>query len=422
MHYLRLALVLVLVPGRLLSAQGGAEGEVARFRDSVEDELRGNILPFWLEHVPHPERDGFHGAVGRDGRPLERAPRAALMTSRILWTFSAAYRMYGADEYRAMAERAARDLERNFRDQEHGGYFWSLTPAGAPLNDGKHLYGQAFAMYALAEYHRATGDPLARARALELFDLVERHAADRVNGGYLESFTRDWRPVPAGQPSPIGPPELKSQNTHLHLMEAFASLLRATDEPRVRAAQRDLITLVLDRIVDPRSAHLGLFFAAVWTPRSSEISYGHDIEFAWLVTEAATELGDTALIERARPLAVRVAEVTLEEGVMEDGGIPYEANAEGRPTMPHREWWVPAEAAVGFLNAYQLSGDERFLSAARQQWDYIQRHFVDREHGEWFHSVSADGRVAMNHPKADAWKCPYHNGRACMELVRRLGG
>lgn len=416
---LRFSLLLLLLWLPAGATPPDAARALADLAEAAETELRGNLLPFWLRHVPHPERGGFHGAVGRDGTPREGAPRAALMTSRILWTFSAAYRAYGDPAYRAMAARAYADLTGPFLDRVHGGVFWSLDPAGRPQADFKHVYGQAFAVYALSEYHRATGDAGALRAARALYRLIEERAADPVHGGYHEAFTRDWQRLRPGARTVVGPAGLKSQNTHLHVMEAYANLLRASGDDDVRQSQRRLIALILDRIVDPATGHLGLFFAPDWTPRSSEISYGHDIEFAWLVTEAAAELGDPDLLARVRPLAVRIAEVTLAEGVEPDGGIIYEADASGRPTQPHREWWVPAEAAVGFLNAYQISGDDRFLAAARAQWDYIQRHFVDREHGEWFHSVRPDGTVAVDRPKADGWKCPYHSGRACLELVQR---
>ncbi len=400
----------------------GAASDPERLTDlarRAEAELRQNILPFWLAHVPHPGRDGFYGEVHNPGQPRESAPRAALMTSRILWTFSAAFRRYGDPAYREMADRAYQDLTANFRDEAHGGYLWSVTADGAPLQTFKHLYGQAFALYSLSEYYRATGVTAARERAIELFRLIEEKTRDHPNGGYFESFTREWQRTPEGQPTVIGPGHAKSQNAHLHLMEAYAALLRAWPDEQVRAAQRELVEVMLTRILDPKTAHLGMYFDEDWTPRSDVISYGHDIEFAWLVTEAATELGDAELLARVRPVAVRIAEVTLAEGVEPDGAIPYDAGPEGIRN-PQRDWWVPAEAAVGFLNAYQLSDDPKFARAAEQQWEFIERHFIDRKNGEWHASLDAQNAVVPRMSKANPWKCPYHNGRACLELVQRV--
>jgi cellobiose epimerase len=405
----------------LLSVSGWAQSaalSLGSLADRTEAELRNNILTFWLEQVPHPEHGGFYGEVMNAGDPRPHAPRAALMTSRILWTFSAAYRQFGDERYRQMADRAFSDLTSAFMDREHGGVFWAITATGEPRATSKHVYGQAFAIYGLSEYYRATGEPAALDEAIALFRLIEHHARDRAQGGYFEAFSRQWQREPPETRAVVGPADAKSQNTHLHIMEAYASLLRVWPEPELWRAQRELIEILLTRIVDPATTHLGLFFNDDWTPRSHEISYGHDIEFAWLVTEAAVELGDAELLARVRPLAVRIAEVTLAEGVEEDGGIPYERSRTG-VTRSRREWWVPAEAAVGFLNAYQISGDERFLHASIAQWEFIEKHLVDRVAGEWFHSVSATGNVARNAAKASAWKCPYHNGRACLELMNR---
>jgi cellobiose epimerase len=402
----------------LTAADRPGDSELAELARRAEAELRGNILPFWLEHVPHPQREGFYGEVVAAGQPREAAPRAALMTSRILWAFSAAYGHYRDPAYRRMADRAYADLTRNFLDPVHGGVFWSITADGEPLQSFKHVYGQVFALYGLAEYHRATGESAAREQAIALFRLIEERARDRRHGGYFESFQRDWQRTPAGITTVISPGPPKSQNTHLHIMEAYSALWRIWPDPQLRQAQLDLVTIMLRRIVDPATAHLGLFFDADWTPRSQEVSYGHDIEFAWLATEAATLLDDPALLAEVRALAVRIADVTLAEGVAADGGIVYEAGPNGL-VNPTRQWWVSAEAAVGFLNAYQLSGDPTYLQATLQQWDFIEKYLIDREGGEWFQAVGPDGHVLPRTAKASAWKCPYHNGRACLEIITR---
>jgi cellobiose epimerase len=418
---LRLLLPLGAVVVTATVAVGNPSTLLAALAERAETELRGNILPFWLEHVPHPERDGFYGEVVRAGEPRSQAPRAALLSSRILWTFSAAYRHYGEPAYLTMADRAYRDLVDNFRDARHGGYFWSIHADGSPRDLFKHVYGQSFVVYAMSEYYRATGEPSARVAALELFALIEARAADQGRGGYWENFTRDWEPVPAHQPSAIGPPAARSQNTHLHLMEAYTNLWLATGDLRVREALRSLVGLMLERILDPETGHLGLYFDEDWRPISNRVSYGHDIEFAWLATEAAQAVGDAALREQVRVWAVRIAGNTLARGVEKDGGIPYEVGPKGEGAQLHREWWVPAEAAVGFLNAYQLSHDSRFLEAADAQWQFIERHFVDREGGEWFHSVSPSGE-RIPRAQVSGWKGPYHNGRACLELLVRARG
>jgi mannobiose 2-epimerase len=217
----------------------------------------------------------------------------------------------------------------------------------------------------------------------------------------------------------IGGTAAKSQNTHLHVMEAYTGLLRAWPDPRVRAAQLTLVGLMLERILDPKTHHLGLYFDADWTPRSTAISYGHDIEAAWLLCEAAEVLADETVLARTREAAVQIARVTLAEGVSPLGGIYNEGGPHGITNANH-EWWPQAEAAVGFLNAYQISGDPAFLRAADASWQFVEKYLVDRKDGEWFHTVDPHGKPQPRRGKAGIWKCPYHNGRACMEIADRV--
>ena len=211
----------------------------------------------------------------------------------------------------------------------------------------------------------------------------------------------------------------KSQNTLLHVMEAYTNLLRVWPDPGLRAALRELVELMLDRVVDHGSFHLGLFFDADWTPRSDRVSYGHDIEASWLLCEAAQVLGDDSLLERTKETALAIADVTMAEGLDADGAVFNQGGPEGI-TDDSKEWWPQAEALVGFLNAAELSGEQRYLKAALRVWDFIEARLIDREHGEWFRGVSREGEVLSQFEKVGFWKCPYHNGRAALEAVDRL--
>ncbi len=409
-------------PAPALSAQitGGLSVDPAllhTYAARVEAELKNDILPFWLQHTRDRKRGGFYGEISNDLVVKADAPRGALLTSRILWTFSAAYRHYQDPACLEMARWAYDDLLARFWDNEQGGLFWSITADGKPLDTKKRIYGQAFGIYALAEYHRATGDRAPLDRAIALYRAVESHSHDRAHRGYFEEFTRDWkRSDPQwGRLSAPGP---KSQNTHLHVMEAYANLLRVWPDPELRGNLRDLVDVMLTRVLDPANHHLRLFLADDWTPRSDGISFGHDIEFSWLLLETAEVLGDHDLVARTRTVAVEVARATLAEGVDADGGLLSEAGPTGL-TNTHKEWWQQAEAATGFLNAYQLSGDPRFLQASMHSWDFIATHVVDQKHGEWYNLLARDGTV-LSSDKVSLWKCPYHDGRACMELVSRL--
>ncbi len=389
------------------------------FAARIEADLRENILPFWIDHVVDQARGSFHGALTNDLVVDPAVERGALLTTRILWTYAAAYRQYSDPAYLTMAERAYADLMVHYHDVQHGGFYWSIQADGSVQRDRKQVYGQAFAIYALAEYHAVSGRREPLDQAIMTYQLIEAHARDHRFGGYLEAFSRTWEPIADQRLSAVDLNEPKSQNTHLHIMEAYTNLLRVWPDAGLRRAQTQLLEIMLDRIVDPDTGHLGLFFALDWTPRSDRISYGHDIEAAWLLTQAADTLGNSSLMARIHALAVKIAAVTLAEGIDADGGVFNEGSPAGY-TDTHKEWWQQAEAVIGFLNAYQLSRDERFLAAAARSWAFIETHLIDRQQGEWFRGVTRSGQLLANELKVSFWKCPYHNGRLGLEAVSRL--
>ena len=407
---------------------------LADYADRIEADLRGNVLPFWMRHAVDRERGAFFGAITNELIVDRIAERGALLTSRILWTFSAAYRRYHDTAYLEMADRAHADLTSHFFDRDRGGFFWSIASDGKVLRDRKQIYGQAFAIYALSEYHRAiepkrpangraSASPVAPQKsapleqAIATFQLTEAHARDGNHGGYFEAFSPDWRPIADMRLSAVDLNEPKSQNTHLHLMEAYTNLLRIWPDATLRRALAELLELMLDRIVQP-TGHLGLFFEADWSPRSDGISYGHDIEAAWLLGEAAAVVGNADLTARIQALAVKIADVTLAEGVDSDGSLFNEGSPTGL-TDTNKEWWQQAEAVVGLLDAYRISCDDRHLNAALRTWDFIEARLVDRKHGEWLRGVTRNG-VPLPELKVSFWKCPYHNGRAGLEAPARL--
>jgi mannobiose 2-epimerase len=384
----------------------------------IEDDLRGNILPFWIERVVNPADRSFHGSLTNDLTVDPRAERGVVLTSRILWAYSAAFARYRVPAYLAMADHAYGDLQSHFFDAEHGGYGWSVAADGAVVDSHKQVLGEAFAIYALAEYHAVTGRREPLDHAIATHRLIEERAS-APHGGYVDAVGRAWEPIPDKRLSGPVLNTPKSQDTHLHVLEAYTRLLGVWPDPALRFAVAGLVELMLDRIVNPMTGHLGQFFAEDWTLRSDLIAYGHDIEAAWLLTAAADVLRDAGLTGRVRTMAVRLAETTLAEGVDPDGGLLYHGGP-GGPTDTNKEWWPQAEAVVGFLNAYQISRQERFLAAALRTWDFIERRIIDHEHGEWFRTVTREGRVLSNGLKVDFWKCPYHNGRTGLEATRRL--
>jgi mannobiose 2-epimerase len=396
------------------------EGRLRALRDSMERDLRENVLPFWIREAVDEENGGFRGYVSDEGLASPLAPKGGVLCARILWTYAAALTRTGEASCRRMADRAFDELRNRFWDPVHGGTFWMLDHAGRPLADRKQTYALAFSLYALAEYHRATRSGEALDRAIALHRAIEAHASDPGNGGYWEARARDWSPLQDVRLSEKDLNAPKSMNTHLHVMEAYTNLLRAWDDPGLRDRLRALVALHLDRIVDPEARHLVLFFDERWAPLSGMVSYGHDIEASWLLVEAAEEVGDRALVARAKAVALAMARATLAEGVDPvHGGLFAERHEDGR-LDDDKHWWMQAEAVVGFLNAFELTGDGAFLDTAERTWAFISRFLVDRVHGEWRWRVRRDGTAIPGLPKVEPWKCPYHNSRAAFETIDRV--
>ena len=327
--------------------------------------------------------------------------------------------VYGDAIYRDTARRAYEYISRYFLDAEHGGVYWMLDYQGHPVETKKRIYGQAFTVYSLAEYYLATRHVEALATARQIYESIERASYDPKHGGYFETYERDWTLAGEQRLSAVDMDEKKSMNTHLHVLEAYATLLKSWDNEQLRARLRELIRLFLDRIIDRKTHHFIMFFDEDWTPKSDHISYGHDIEGSWLLCEAAEILGDTALLREVQEEAVKMAHAVYEEAIDTDGGLLYEANRTGMIDTD-KHWWPQAEAVVGFLNAYDLSGEGHFRAAAERAWEFIGKYIVDHKHGEWFWKVSRERVPSNDQYKVDPWKCPYHNSRMCFEVMVRL--
>ncbi len=360
------------------------------------------------------------GWLSNDLKPDRPRPKGLIVNSRLLWAFSAAHQERPEPVYRKMADRAFDYLMTRFWDAEHAGAFWRLDDHGEVLEDVKKTYGQAFCIYALAEYHRAFNSANSLDRARQLFELLEQHPRDAQHAGYFEVCRRDWSGVLDAPLSEKDLNEKKSMNTHLHVLEAYANLYRVWPEPRVEQRLRELIGLFERRILDPATRHFHHFFDEQWRVRSDTYTFGHDIEGSWLLCEAAEVLGDHALLGRLQATAVRMAETVLAEAVEADGGMVYEGRA-ANVIDRGKECWPQAEAIVGFLNAYQISGDGKFLDAASRVWQFINERLIDRTYGEWFWRITPEGTVDGSLPKVSEWKGPYHGTRMCLEAMRRLG-
>ncbi|MEP6924062.1 MAG: AGE family epimerase/isomerase [Pyrinomonadaceae bacterium] len=393
--------------------------EISDFRRQIESEWMDNIAPFWLKFAPDEKYGGFRGLITNDLQIDEKAEKGIILNSRILWTFSHADKIYREKSYLEIASRAFQYLTKHFFDKDHGGVFWTVDYTGAPLDTKKRPYAQAFALYALSEFYSATNNKSALDKAFEIFYLLEKNCQDKQNKGYFETFERDWTLAKDQRLSEVDANEKKSMNTHLHILEAYANLYRATGNSTVKDRLRALINIFLDKIIHRKNFYLQMFFDDQWTVKSAVDSLGHDIEASWLLWEAAEILGDEELLKQVQSVAIKMANAVYDNGLASDGSLLYEAKNKVIIDRD-RDWWVQAEAVVGFLNAYQLSKDESFLTAAARVWEYITEKVIDRSNGEWFWKITDEGLHSNEKPKLSQWKCPYHNGRMCFEAVSRL--
>ena len=394
--------------------------QINRLRNEMRSELENNILPFWMNKMEDNEQGGFYGEITGDDELRPEASKGAILNARILWTFSAAYRLLKKPEYLKTATRAKRYLIDRFYDPEYGGIYWELDYKGNPLDTKKQIYAIGFAIYGLSEYARATGDAEALEYAQRLFEVIEQHSFDPVQNGYLEALTRDWQPIEDMRLSDKDENEKKTMNTHLHILEPYTNLYRVWKDERLERQLRNLIDVFITRILDPQTGHLNLFFEEDWTNKYRIYSYGHDIEASWLIHEAALVLGDETVLKRIEPLIVRIAQAA-DEGLNPDGSMIYENFLDKQKIDRELHWWVQAENVVGHINLYQHFGDESALDIAVRCWEFIKAKLIDHEQGEWHWSILPDGTVNRKDDKAGFWKCPYHNGRMCMEVIERFG-
>ena len=421
--------------------------DIKMLKQEMQDVLESNILRFWLDKMQDHENGGFYGRIDGQGVLHPEAEKGAILNARILWSFSAAYRVLGNPEYLEAATRAKDYLIDHFIDKEYGGVYWSVDYQGHPLDTKKQFYAIGFAIYGLSEYARATGDREALDYAIELYECVEEHSFDSQYNGYIEACTREWGEITDMRLSDFDANFPKSQNTHLHIIEPYTNLYRCLREmqaaescnyvpvlgsvlpigvtvpletlARVEGSLRNLIDIFTDKILNPETHHLDLFFEMDWTRGAGHLeSYGHDIECSWLMHEAALVLGDQKVLKKVEKIVREVAKAS-EKGLRPDGSMIHEANLDTGHADNDLHWWVQAENVVGWYNIYQYFGDEDALEKVFRCWEYIKTQLIDWENGEWYWSRHPDGSLNTTDDKAGFWKCPYHNSRMCLEIIER---
>jgi len=390
-----------------------------QYKTEVKQELN-NILAYWVNHSIDYGKGGFYGKINKDNLADIDAPKGLVLNARIFWTFSAAMQLEPNAQYTYVAERAIDYIQQHFYDKQFGGVYWQVDAFGQPLNTRKQIYALAFCLYGLSEYYAATKNNNALHLSIELFKVIEQYSYDAQYGGYFEAFARDWQPLDDLRLSAKDANEKKTMNTHLHIIEAYSNLYKAWPDVQLRQKIIALLEIFDRYMIDVASGHLNLFFDERWTVKPDVISFGHDIEAAWLLQECAEIAGDEQWISTMKKHAVKIAQAAA-DGLDVDGGLWYEYEPAHHRLVKEKHWWPQAEAMVGFLNAWQLTGDETFLKQSYNNWLFTKRYIIDRSKGEWFWGVDENHQIMQGQDKAGFWKCPYHNARACMEVVKRLG-
>ncbi len=381
-------------------------------------ELR-SIMHFWEQHTLDRQNGGFAGRIDQENHANTNAPKGSVLNTRILWSFSAVYRYAHNPRHLELATRAYHFIREYFTDRDYGGLFWSVDNRGNMLDAHKQIYAQAFGIYSMSEYYRVTNDPVALEQALELYGLIEKYSRDSVLGGYVDAFARDWHILEDKRLSKKDKNASKTMNTHLHVVEAYANLYEVWPSPGLKKNIIDLLKIFNEKIIHPESHHLVLFFDDEWHMDTSIISYGHDIEAAWLLLSCAESVWDTDSIDTAKKNALLITAAAM-EGLDNDGGLWYEFNNSSRELISEKHWWPQAEALIGFCNAWQLTGDPKYSQSLVNSWRFIQTHLLDNVQGEWYWGVNENYTKMINQDKVGMWKGPYHNSRACLELLKRL--
>ncbi|MEN9570187.1 MAG: hypothetical protein RL172_1418 [Bacteroidota bacterium] len=394
----------------------GNEAALKAYSQQLHDELQ-EILNFWMQHTVDTQYGGFVAAVDNLNQPTAAA-KGVVLNSRILWTFSAAWLHSPQPAYLDMAHRAFNYLCTYFVDTTYGGVYWSVQPNGSPADTRKQIYGLAFCIYGLAEYYKASKHPPALHLAQQLFEAIEQHSFDKANGGYFEAFNQQWQPIQDLRLSDKDDNEKKTMNTHLHIIEAYANLYSVTGHPALRDKIIHLLEVFDKYIINHQNGHLNLFMDENWQVKSTLVSYGHDIEAAWLLLECAQIIQHHQYIKLYTALSIQMANAAA-EGLDADGALWYEYEPLAEHLIKEKHWWPQAEAMVGFLNAYQLCGQQPYLQQSLHAWQFVQQYLKDEKHGEWWWGVEADYSIIQKE-KAGFWKCPYHNGRACIEVIKRI--
>jgi mannobiose 2-epimerase len=389
-----------------------------QYKQEVTEELY-SILNYWIENSVDEINGGFFGKIDNQNGVYTTAPKGSVLNARIVWTFSAAYNFNKDENYLSTASRAFEYIRDHFIDAIYKGVYWTVDFEGNMLDSKKQVYALAFCIYGLSEYYIARKNEEALSIAQQLYNAIEAHSYDAKHKGYYEAFARNWDEAPDLRLSAKDANEKKTMNTHLHIVEAYANLYKVYPLEELKNKITALLELFDKHFIEHKTFHLKLFFNEVWKEKPDVISYGHDIEAAWLLLQCAEIIHDEKWIKIYREHAVKIADAAA-EGLDVDGGLWYEYESTHQKLIKEKHWWPQAEAMVGFFNAYQITSDEKYLHHSINCWHFIQQYIIDKKQGEWFWGVKEDHSIMQDEDKVGLWKCPYHNARACLEMIKRI--
>ena len=386
-------------------------------KEEIKEELTGHIIPFWTG-LRDDEYGGWYGLLDFDLKLDKKAEKGCILNNRIVWFFSNAYMLLKDPALLDQARHGYKFLSQYCLDRENGGVYWSMSYDGKPLDTTKHTYNQAFCIYALSSYYAASGDRKALEEAYALFEVIEGRCRDE--GGYLEAFDREFKPVSNEKLSENGVMATRTMNTLLHVFEAYTELYMVDKDERVAEKLCWMLDLFADKMYNPALHRQEVFFDHEYNTLIDLYSYGHDIETSWLIDRGLEILDRKDYTEKLRPITIDLAE-NVRKVAFDGHSLANECDK--GVINEDRIWWVQAETLVGFLNAYAVSPEKKyFLEAAEAEWEFIKTYSIDhREGSEWFYAVTKDGQPdEKRRPIVEPWKCPYHNGRMCIEALRRL--
>lgn len=383
--------------------------------EEIKKHLTECIIPFW-KRLRDDANGGYYGYMDHDLHVDEKAVKGCILNSRITWFFANAYLELQDESLLKEARHGYEFMQKYCVDREKGGVYWSVRYDGTPEDTTKHTYNQAFSIYALSSYYDASKDEAALATAMELFHIIENRCMDEI--GYKEAFDREFHEIENDKLSENGVIADKTMNTLLHVFEAYTELYRVSGNVEVKKRLEWILDTIADKIYNPKLHRQEVFFDREMHSILDLHSFGHDIETAWLIRRGTDVLGEKLYEDKMLPI---ILDLTGQVYRTAFDGKSLANECEKGVVDENRIWWVQAEALVGFLNGYQLSPEHtEYLDAAKAEWEFIKAHMIDQRPGsEWFWDVNKEGEAVSGKPIVEPWKCPYHNGRMCLEVIKR---